>query len=420
MQLQNKEFILSISGGNILTSLGGTEKVILSHQKMFNAANISYVYIYPISKKIARYELFYYWGVILDGKLEGVFSTDGLLSFLSKGDYRLLSIHIHHLRGIKLGEISKLLDYICSANIFFYLHDYYLICDEYTLTNTSGSFCGIGVPSHTKCKNCEMLKLNDNSMKRREFVFNYLDRITFVAPSEYPAEIVGDSISKIKNKIKVIHHQKMEGFYKGNKNLISDRKLRIAFCGLPINTKGWEDYLYVVQNAVENKAEIQFYHLGKKSADNENIINYPVGFQEGTPKMTETLRELKIDCVILWSKVPETYSYVYYECYSANTFIISNSSSGNIAKQVLLNDNGIVLNTRDELVELLLSNKITDQINKFKESDNNGPLNLIENDEIVRLSMNNGNSIKEFEFNKKSIKKYLVEKMYYKHMRKKQ
>ena len=103
MQLSNRKYILSISGGNILTSLGGTEKVILSHQKMFNAVGISYVYIYPVSKKIAGLELYDYWGVVIDGEMEGLFETKQLLSFLSspKGsDNLLLKIHIHHLRKV--------------------------------------------------------------------------------------------------------------------------------------------------------------------------------------------------------------------------------------------------------------------------------------------------------------------------------
>ena len=86
MQLSNRKYILSISGGNIFTSLGGTEKVILSQQKMFNAVGISYVYIYPVSKKIAGLLLYNYWGVVVDGKIVGLFETKQLLSFLGASE----------------------------------------------------------------------------------------------------------------------------------------------------------------------------------------------------------------------------------------------------------------------------------------------------------------------------------------------
>ena len=161
MQLSNRKYILSISGGNIFTSLGGTEKVILSQQKMFNAVGISYVYIYPVSKKVSGLLLYNYWGVVVDGKMVGLFETKQLLSFLGTSEganNRLLKIHIHHLRGIKLYELSEILDYIPKAEIFFYLHDYNLICDSNTLKDSSGTYCGIGIPSQTKCKNCAFWK----------------------------------------------------------------------------------------------------------------------------------------------------------------------------------------------------------------------------------------------------------------------
>lgn len=79
-------YILSISGGNIFTSLGGTEKVILSQQKMFNAVGISYVYIYPVSKKVSGLLLYNYWGVVVDGKMVGLFETKQLLSFLGTSE----------------------------------------------------------------------------------------------------------------------------------------------------------------------------------------------------------------------------------------------------------------------------------------------------------------------------------------------
>lgn len=76
--MHGRNFVLSISGGNILTSLGGTEKVIVSHQKMFNENNIAYVYLYPVQKKSesiicigigARYMTESSWGCIQRMKL---------------------------------------------------------------------------------------------------------------------------------------------------------------------------------------------------------------------------------------------------------------------------------------------------------------------------------------------------------------
>lgn len=245
----------------------------------------------------------------------------------------------------------------------------------------------------------------------------YLDRMTLIAPSECPAEIIGDSIPEIKNKIRVIYHQKALGLYKGNRKSIQGDKIKIAFCGLPISTKGWEDFLYTSQIAADKGADIQFYHLGKKDKEYDHIINYPVGFQNGNKTMTETLRELEMDCVILWSNSPETYSYVYFECFAANTFILANSLSGNVAKQVLKNGNGVVLKGRDELVSILSNpQKLRELVGNYKASGRYGPMELVENNEIIGLSVGDGMVIKSMNFNKLGIKRKLVEKAYLQHL----
>ena len=420
MQLANKKYILSISGGNILTSLGGTEKVIITHQKMFNESGISYVYIYPVTKKIAGVQLYYYWGVVLDGKMVGILETKALLSFLSSignGNSLLMKVHIHHLRGIMLDQLSEILDYVRDADIFFYLHDYYLICDSYTLMDSSDRCCGSGVPSQEKCENCAFWKFHGYTEERRKFVLKYLNRMNFIAPSECPAEIIGDSIPEIRSRIRIIYHQKAIGEYTGNLETAPGEPLRVAFCGLPIRVKGWDDFLYASEIATQRGAQVQFYHLGKKDKEYAHIINCPVGFQDGSKTMTKMLRELKIDCVILWSGCPETYSYVYYECYAANTFILANNLSGNIAKQVNKNCNGIVLSGRKELADLLSdSDKLRKLVDKYRNCRLYGPMELIENDQIIGLSMCEGISLQPITFKKFSIKRRIVEKAYLQHL----
>ncbi|MBR2949802.1 MAG: hypothetical protein IKC46_08070 [Lachnospiraceae bacterium] len=423
MQLANKKYILSISGGNILTSLGGTEKVIITHQKMFNASGISYVYIYPVTKKIAGFQLYYYWGVVLDGAMVGIFETKALLSFLScseNGEYFLMKVHIHHLRSILLDQLSEILDYIREAEIFFYLHDYYLVCDSYSLMDSSDKYCGFGVPSQEKCGDCALWKFHWHAEERRKFIQKYLNRMIFIAPSECPAEIIGDTIPEIRSRIRIIYHQKAIGEYTGNRDSVPGEPLRVAFCGLPIRIKGWEDFLYATEIATQRGANVQFYHLGKKDKEYVHIINCPVGFQNGRKTMTEMLRELKADCVILWSGWPETYSYVYYECFAANTFILANALSGNIAKQVIKNCNGIVLSGRDELVDLLSdSDKLWKLVKDYRARREYGPLELVENDEIIILSMDDGITIEPMDCKKLGIKRKIVEKAYLYHLKNK-
>ena len=136
--------------------------------------------------------------------------------------------------------------------------------------------------------------------------------------------------------------------------------------------------------------------------------------------MTEMLRELKVDCVILWSGCPETYSYVYYECFAANTFILANNLSGNIAKQVIKNGNGIVLSGREELADLLSdSDKLRNLVVDYRERRRYGPMELVENDEIIVLSMDDGITIEPMTYKKLGIKRKNVEKAYLQHLKNK-
>ena len=69
--------------------------------------------------------------------------------------------------------------------------------------------------------------------------------------------------------------------------------------------------------------------------------------------MVDALRKEPVDCVLLWSVWPETYSYTHYESFASNIFVITNRQSGKIAKQVEERGNGIVLNDEKELFRQL-------------------------------------------------------------------
>ncbi|MCQ4991555.1 hypothetical protein NE599_21580, partial [[Clostridium] symbiosum] len=74
-----------------------------------------------------------------------------------------------------------------------------------------------------KCKNCTVWEFHTHAEERRDFLIKYLDRMTFIAPSECPTEIIGDSIPRIKNKIRIIYHQKALGQYRGYRKPVQEK-----------------------------------------------------------------------------------------------------------------------------------------------------------------------------------------------------
>ena len=418
MHLNGRNLILSISGGNVFTSFGGTEKVIISHQHMFNANNIAYLYLYPVSKQWRNQELYRYWGMVFDGKFYGLYTTEQVVRIISNlisHDGGLLKIHIHHLKNVVMKELEHILDEFLDVEIFFYGHDYYLICEEYTLRNDEGKYCGEGLPCKQKCGDCNKYKFSHKAQQRRQLVDKYRDRMRLIVPSDAPAKIFRESIPDWSEKIQIVYHQRQEGVYMGNRTPIPEKtKIKVAFCGLPSEIKGWNSWIDAVDSAVAQHSNIEFYHMGKSTKKHAHVMNVSVGFKTNELTMTEALRQHNIDCVVLWSQCPETYSYVYYECLAANTFVITSRCSGNIAEQVKRNRTGIVLEN-DEQLRILLSDssKLAQLINEMRENVPCGPSILVENEEIVQLSKGEGYRVSQITNKSKgTIKKHIIETLY--------
>ena len=128
----------------------------------------------------------------------------------------------------------------------------------------------------------------------------------------------------------------------------------------------------------------KFFQFGTCSTHYPFIEEKQIDLNENT--MTDVLRKEKIDCAVLWSIIPETYSYTFFEAYSANCYILTNEFSGNIAIKVAEINNGYIAHNANEL-ESILDNDIelAALINKFKTSNNYGPKSLITNMDVLNL-----------------------------------
>ena len=84
------------------------------------------------------------------------------------------------------------------------------------------------------------------------------------------------------------------------------------------------------------------------------------------------------------------------------------------------NKNGIVLEGKEELSCILSKpQKLRELVENYKYSGKCGPMELVENDAIIELSMCDGIKIKPMNFRRFSIKRKIVEKAYWQHLRNK-
>ena len=374
------KYILSIGMNDYKRRLGGTNKVILEHFQLFREHGYGYIYICPVRNKNGKL-----WEIIVNNYLYRIRKTEHLLFFLYNLELKgnsILEIHIHHLLNVSLVEIGKILSYV-NGNIKYYIHDYFSICPSIKLLKNDKKFCGAEGMSERKCKECKyyLAGVEQNILLRKIFA-KYEDRITFIAPSDIAKEVWLKAYPAYREKTIVIYHQKLWGAYPKNRELVKD-EMKVAFLGEQSYAKGWNAWKEIT--SVLSEKQYQFFYFGKDKDENENTINVNVNFQKNLNAMIYALRKKKIDCVILWSKCEETYSYTYYESLAANVYVITSQKSGNIAKQVAVKKNGIVLKDEDELIALLENfNLLKKYVNSYKLNGSLGPAKLIINSDILK------------------------------------
>ena len=387
MKINNKDFVITISYGNYNNGVGGTDKVILSQQKLFNAANISNVHIFPVRKYEKIKIPIQLWGVLIDGKENGDYLTEQIVvqckRLLNQG-FRLKGVILHHLQWIDLEELDKLLECL-NCKICLYLHDYMTVCPYGGLVYNKQYFCGYDKVSESKCEGCKFFsrEASDRAEQIKTLLEKHKNRLYVIAPSPTAAEVWLKFYPEYADNTIVIYHQKSSGIY--NENTYSDgKKLKVAFVGYQSELKGFVQWDEAVKAARENECNYEYYQFGTVyDCHHDYIKEVAVDFKQSLTAMTDALRKYEIDVAVLWSILPETYSYTYYEAFAANCFILTCDLSGNIAFQVKQNRNGLVLG-KDELKDILSDeNMLRNYIANMHSA--NPPLELQDNPEIVDL-----------------------------------
>lgn len=380
-----KRCVLTVSYGNYINGIGGTDKVIYTHQNILNQNSIHVLHVCK-NNKLGKLNI-YNWNVYFDGEFIGVFSSKRLLSYifkLYKEEIVIETIFIHHMKNILISELITIVEY-CKVPIIFYLHDYFTICPASGLIMDNGQFCGNNKPTYQKCSECVYY---EKSLKLlplvEEFFEKFANRITFIAPSDTAKNVWADSYPQYKDNVKVIYHQKFSGNFEGNSKIIlDDEKLKIAFVGYQKPLKGWMQWKEGIKRAYDSRKKEMFFQFGWGNDKIKYCEQVEVDFKENLNAMTEALRKKEIHCAVIWSMWPETYAYTFYEAMAANTFIITNRLSGNVCAQVEKNNNGLVV---DNLGDILCDEQyLRKVVNHYRESKHNVPLNLVENEDFLAL-----------------------------------
>lgn len=392
---ERQKCIVAISFLNYQTAVGGMSKYIMAHEKMYREEGYSYICIYSV-KKIYKKKipLFYFYGVIIDGVNQGIVTIDDLLYFfylMNEQGYIVNDVHIHNMLYMNLHHMIRLANTLPKTPFKLILHDFHTICTNFNLLKNGDHYCGDDGMSKEKCSDC---KFYDSSSRFVEgvklLIENVKYRLIVVAPSEVAKNIWLKSYPGFRENVVVVTEQIWKGNYLLNREQLPyNSSISIGYLGNKSRHKGWNVWQEFAKRANDNHTDFQFIVFNsQRDIDEEFMSHVPVRFRkENLNAMITALRENCVECVLLWSIWPETYSYTLFEACAANAFIITNPNSGNIAYVVKEFGNGIILNNEEELYYFAEHPKeLIEKINEVRKNGPPGPENLIDNDKFLELT----------------------------------
>ncbi len=383
MEYENSVLVLAHS--NYLVTDAGVEKVIQGQEKFFLEQKINFIVVYPVRKNVKFLDGIHMvttrtYELIINGYFEGVLNDKSLLELYQKIQPKAVIIH-ELVTFRKNQKLFDLFDQI-KCPIYYYVHDYAMICYSHILMRNNREFCGTDPLSLKKCKSCKYYlqgKINHNWQQK--FVKRY-PQIIYLFPSVVVRDIWKKTFP-VKNELRIIPNTK----FGKERSLYTDKqkneRLRIAFIGYGRVEKGWNIWEKLCE---KYHAMYQLYVLGDGESK-EDVISIPVSVaKDGPNAMIQAIRSNHIDIAFLWSTVPETYSYTFFESYVSGCYILTNNKSGNIAYMTNEYQCGEVFESEESLFSFL-DNPVNVQraLEKMYDEKVVHPVKLINNDEILDM-----------------------------------
>ena len=377
--------VLVLAHSDYLVTDAGVEKIMQGQQKLFLENHINFIVVYPIRKEVRIrgnvHEITTRkYGLIVNGQHREDINDKKLMGLL--GMLGLQAVIVHELVTFRKSEkLFELFDRM-TCPVYYYVHDYAMVCYSHTLMKNNREFCGTQALSWEKCKGCRYyLQGKWNSLWQHKFVKRY-PKITYIFPSEIVKEIWQNTF-QASNKLLVVPNTK---FCKETRSYAVKNKkdkIRIAFIGYGRIEKGWNVWKKICENFDE---KYDLYVLGDGDCDGK-VTKVPVSVSKDGPNaMVDAIRRHNIDIAFLWSTRPETYSYTFYESYVSGCYVITGSQSGNIASMTKAYQCGQVFETEEELFAYLeCEEQVRGTIEAMYGEKTEYPTALEDNDEILEI-----------------------------------
>jgi len=340
-RLIDQPFTVFVSHVSYREGFGGTEKYQLEDMQLCKAKGINVFQLYP--RKVRKRRLHF---IEYRVRLFGINYNDVSLSkdmpikllprvlemFHQSG--ALISYNIHHLLRWHPIDVSLLLRKIQGQRVLAYLHDVYFCCPSVHFLRDGKTYCG-AMEEDFDPRSCATCFFGDQLSQVWQVygeVFRQAHRIISPSPTVttafkkyYPT---ADS-----SKLIFVEHQKFTPSHARPPH--NNEKLRVAYFGVRMPHKGWETFenLYSDETLAER---YDFYHLGEgKPVANGRVKQVAYSFKaDGFNAGINALLKCRIDMVLLFSNVPEAYSYTMHEAYAAGIPVLGGRTAGNVKYKI--------------------------------------------------------------------------------------
>ncbi len=354
--------VISVSHDCYVRVTGGIQLFIADEQVRYARQGLVYLHISPFAPllRLADPEVVgTLVNLVIDGRFVGITSYTDITAALHRmerrADERRLFL-VHCLLGHHLPDLVALQRASDSTANAFWVHDYSSICIGYTLLRNDVVYCHAPPPDSMACRVCVY---GTHRPEHLDQIRAFFEAVPFgvVAPSRAALAIWLEH-ANLPHLSAVAHeHCDLIDTDEQATEREPGRPARVAFIGYARAHKGWPLWMELVSRC-KALGLYEFVHIGsaETAADSAGLAHYEVATSPGQPDaMSDAVRDLEIDLVMVLSTWPETFSYVTYEAMAGGADVVCMQDSGNVADTVLRRGRGIVAADEESLFDFFTS-----------------------------------------------------------------
>ena len=338
--------IIAFTHDDYRANRGGVQLCVGREAAIAASRGIDYLALYParprprMAPDPADAALFAVIGDRRIGPL-GIDSLRALVGGLAGS--RTIDIVLHALLGHAPEHVASLAGAAGIPAIHAWLHDATFLCPNFALQRNLGAYCGAPPPASSACRMCLFGEERTRHLDRLQHLAREL-RIHALAPSEAAARMIAGRSDLPFADITVIPHATLaEDRGQAALAALPDAPATIAFVGAPVRHKGYPAFRDLLRRNL-GRADLRFLYFGAAGHREAGMTTIAVDVTAQSPDaMIEALRREKVDFVVHWANLQETFSFSTYEAILAGADVLTHPGTGNVAALVAQTGRGHIL-----------------------------------------------------------------------------